>query len=578
MPLDFEPIEVKQKKATKNAVINIVTKFTADLITEEIGQDKKGNANKWRFNFWTKEIIKGEDIYKFDYKDFNRFLHAAGYVQMIIEDKDTPTQYELVQVINNVVKRVQRDEIIENLYSWIRSHELPEVENWLIQGASKYFAADVIKSIPAKKIEFIKDTAHEAHLFFTNCFVKVKHNKADNSTEIKTHDYKELQGHIWQAQIIKRKYVYDKDYMKGDFARFIMLAVNKPLPAHFNQGEFNQVAYNKIYYNDQGKVTDDQGKTTEAMQKLMSICSGIGGSIHHYKSPDNTKLFAIFDAKLNPDQKSLGRTGKSLIFKAIGEVIPVVFIDGKDINFNKDKETFKTITRATKLIVFNDIKPNFDFSNLYHKITEGVTIERKFENPVILSFQDSPKFALAGNFALKGDDDSSLDRQHITELQDYFNKSHKPAHFFKKQFPFGDVYDCWEESEWNKFYTFLIDCIQVYLEFGYIEFPNPNYFYKQLAQTVGEEFLEFFDSDIKKDETKQEIKELHKKFKEQYPDFDKLTQNKFTKWIKAAAKYNGYLVNPYHAKGRIKEDGADKIQVIKKGEAETDKIKYDGQD
>lgn len=577
MPIKITPITEIAAVASAiteislNGQVQGIPGIHLDVVSDIVSTDQNNRPTHVKGNFWEKKFAlnkQGElDIkFNFHYVAFRQFLDDAGYCQMMTPNHEGPASYDFVQITNHVVRSVDDTEIVNSIYKWIRDNNLPEVEEYLIRGSSRYFNKTILRSVPAKHIKFMKDTPDSAHLFFKNCFVKIQYdNKTENATPT-THNYAELKGHIWSSQIIERDYAFDGDYMTGHFAEFLQLAINKPHGPDLEEGRLVKTNYNTRY-----KMVSDT-EMSEELKKLGSIMSGIGYMQHGYKAPSNAKLFALFDAKYSREMKALGRSGKSLIFKAIQQMVPTLFIDGKDVNFNKEKETFKQVTRATRVIVFNDVKPTFDFQNLFHKITEGITFERKFENPVTLSYEDSPKFGLTANFALKGNDDSSLDRQFIGELEDHFNAKNKPVNHFKAEFFTAH----WPAEQWNKFYSFMIDCLRVWLEYQFIEFPNLNYFFKQLSQTVTPEFLDFWEETIPKDGQKFGIKEHWEKFKGEYADFEKLTQNKFTSWIKTTAKYYGYLYNPYNANGRIRSDGVDYAQLILVADAEKERVVNEG--
>lgn len=63
---------------------------------------------------------------------------------------------------------------------------------------------------------------------------------------------------------------------------------------------------------------------------------------------------------------------------------------------------------------------------------------------------------------------------------------------------------------------------------------------KKLIDETCSKFAEF--SEDLTLETNYDKIELYKKFKEEYEDYDKLTQGKFTRWLKTWARINGYEV------------------------------------
>jgi len=576
--IDFKPIQVIPNT---DQAENISLQDTDTIPIQLESKKVRGNAKEQDFpvitegNFWRHVITQKngveEDKFVLDYPKYEKFLGEAGFYQMVTQHKDKADQYDFVQVTERVVKPADIRKIKADLLQWTRTNEITEIRGALMRGASRYFSKDTLTCLPNKVIKFKKDTATSCSLFFHNCFVEISlDDKGD--AQIKQRPYSELDGHIWASQVIDRDFQWDDTFMEGDFARFVKLAVNKPSAEHYevklsedgrsDTKVFNENLYNKIYKTPEGGFQDEDGNLPAALQKLLSVMSGLGYMMHGHKSMSFAKLFGLFDAKYTRDFDSMGRSGKSLVFKAISHVVPTVFIDGKEVNFSKEKETFHSVNRATRVIVFNDVKPNFDFTNLFHKITEGIECKRLYQDPIVLTYDESPKFGLTGNFALKGSDDSSLDRQFIGELEDFFNARHKPVHFFARDF----WSEAWTEQDWNRFYSFMIRCVAVWLENKFIEFPDLNYHYKQLAQTIRPEFIDFMEAEDNGTRmiqygTKYELKELFNLYRQQNPDADKLTQHTFTKNLKMYCKHFNILINPHIKDGRDRNKGIDYVTL-----------------
>lgn len=549
-----------------------------------------------RGNFWTEALVMKsgavEKKFTLDYPRFEDFVNRAGYAQMLITYKDKADQYEFIGENGKVIKLADIRKIKNDVLDWTRNNTLTELRGNLMRGASRYFSKDLLTCLPVREITFKKDTAKSCFIYYRNCFVEISLDDSGNAA-INKRPYSELEGSVWSSQVLDRDFEWNANYMESDFARFVKLAVNKPSAEHYEtklsaDGKedthvFDEKKYNTIYYKkvdtENGpklQAFDDSG-ITEAMQKLLAVMTGVGYMMHGYKSMSFAKMFAIFDAKYSRDMESMGRSGKSLIFKAIAQMVPTVFIDGKDVNFAKEKETFNGVTRATRVIVFNDVKPNFDFTNLFHKITEGIQIKRLYQDPVTLTYEESPKFGLTGNFALRGSDDSSMDRQAIGELQDFFTAKHKPVHFFGRDF----WSEQWTTEDWNKFDSFMLQCIASWLEFTFVPFPDLNYHYKQLAQTVRPEFIDFMEAEDDGKKmieygTRYAIKDLYKNYTEAYPDFDKLTQHSFTKNLKMYCKHFGILINPHLKDGRDRNKGIDYVTLYPAAEWESIKAKDTG--
>jgi len=307
-------------------------------------------------------------------------------------------------------------------------------------------------------------------------------------------DYKEMDGFIWERQIIKRKYHSTK--LRSDFEEFMHNTCRKDV------------------------------------QRTRAQKSGIGYLLHSYKDPNNAKAIVFIDEQSS--EGAYGRSGKGLVIKAISKIRNVVVEDGRNFDVGKNF-AFQRVNADTNIVAIEDIREKFPFDRLFSIITEGITIEKKNKDEIFISFSESPKIVISSNFSIKGIDDSTKDRQFIVEFSDHYNKKNRPVHEFGKPF-----FEGWTEFEWLAFYNFMIECLQLYLKYGLVEYDYVNLERKQLIVETCTEFAEFSDG-IQLDQEYNK-RELCEKFRREYNDFLNLTQRKFTVWLKKWARIKDYNV------------------------------------
>ena len=93
-----------------------------------------------------------------------------------------------------------------------------------------------------------------------------------------------------------------------------------------------------------------------------------------------------------------------------------------------------------------------------------IVIERKYESKKEIPFKDAPKFCLSCNILPKQDNNSIARRLINYELTEYYLQ-----HDIKVEIGHMPINnDNWSNDEWNKFYSFLIRCIQTYHRTGLI--------------------------------------------------------------------------------------------------------------
>ncbi len=193
---------------------------------------------------------------------------------------------------------------------------------------------------------------------------------------------------------------------------------------------------------------------------------------------------------------------------------------------------FQSVSLDTSVIEFNDVDKKFRFDKLFSIITDGITVEKKNKDEMTIPFDQSPKVIISTNYTIAGVDDSTLDRQFIVEFSDHYSKSHKPIDEFGHLF-----FDEWDKEEWNRFDNFMIKCLQFYLSNGLVPYEYKNLELKKLIDSTSAEFADFVERlELDTDYSK---KELHSEFKEEFPDFENLKQNTFTRRIKIYAGIEG---------------------------------------
>ncbi|RJQ59380.1 MAG: hypothetical protein C4517_12765, partial [Stygiobacter sp.] len=374
----------------------------------------------------------------------------------------------------------------------------------VIKGAPQHFVQTFLEFLETKELEFLRDTKEKGFLFFSNCFVEITSNK------INVKRYEELDGFIWDKQVINKRLNLDR--RESEFEIFIK----------------------NICKNDE--------------QRISSLRSAIGYLLHNYKDSTNAKAVIFLDEKLSDG--AYGRSGKGLVAQAIGKLRKTIRLDGRNFNFSKSF-SFQSVTLDTAIIEFNDVTKKFNFDKLFSIITDDITVEKKNQNEIIIPFHQSPKIIISTNYTIEGSDDSTMDRQFVIEFSDHYNKTHRPIDEFGHRF-----YDEWSNEEWNSFLNYMIGCLQLYLSKGLIQCSHINLEKKKLIDSTCEEFAEYFESlGLNVEHNK---KELLEDFKKNYDEFSELKLTKFTRWMKEAARIKGFGVSE-------RKSGVDRLIKFKNG-------------
>ena len=180
-----------------------------------------------------------------------------------------------------------------------------------------------------------------------------------------------------------------------------------------------------------------------------------------------------------------GGTGKGLFMNALGHMKKVVTIDGKSFNFEKSF-AYQLVSADTQILVFDDVKKNFDFERLFSVVTEGLTLEKKNKDAIKIPFEKSPKIAITTNYAIKGAGNSFARRKWELELHQHYSKTYTPLTEFDRLM-FGGIRT---RTAVCKFDNYMIRCLQLYMGEGLMESKFVNLKVRQLSAETCHDFIE----------------------------------------------------------------------------------------
>lgn len=467
-----------------------------------------------RHIFWI--ILTGQDqCYKdvrIDDLILTELLYEAGFRRYDIDDSSI-----FIQVINDrIIRQVKIQQMQDFIYDYI--DQLPEKlnEEWgtnvkkaikkkvhaRVTGIFNIQKLYILK--PKEQIEFNQDTLHEKFIYFKNGVLKVSAMKIDFIP------YSHLKGYVWENEIIQREFIQprrdeDKNYVK----KFFWLVA---------------------------------GQDEKRFQDLQIAAGYYTHDFYEYK----LRAMILTDSTISDESEANGRTGKTLFCRLIGGIIShnsedpsiktYVEINAKDFD-PKEKFKYSACALETKLIVLNDLKRNFDVDCVYNDVTEGVDVNRKGLHP----FKIRAKMILTTNKTVKLSGDSDTDRFMEFEFGSYFSKNHAPDQEFKHWF-FRD----WKDEDWNRYYLFMAECIQLYFKNG-AKLREPkqiNLGRRKLIDHTCPEFIEFFEALQIESGRKYDKKILYQDFISQFPDYANLKQKRFRDWMIAYNNHSG-LYKPF---------------------------------
>jgi len=458
--------------------------------------------------FWYVDENKGK--VKINRSRMIRFLEDRGFGKLYSE---SDLESMLVRVQNSVIRRTSTERIKDFVLSYVRGIDdddgLPlgssssgsmrrhgqfsanDVADALLRGANVYFSTALFEFLSPLQLNFHRDSPSASFFYFQNGFVEVTADGFD------LHPYSEMDGVIWKDQII------DRD--------FIDLTDREPAGWDWHE-HLRNVAGREF-------------------QRHNALCTALGYLQHGYKDPAVTKAVIFMDEKDSDVEE--GRTGKSLTAKALQHTCSTLRLDGRNFSFDS-RFAFQEVRLDTQVVDFNDVRKRFPFERLFSLITDDFPVERKGQERVTISFEDSPKFLLSTNYVIEGKGASFDDRTFQIEFADHYSTEHSPEDEFGHR-----LFEDWGEEQWAQFDNVMMACVRQYLHDGLAGYEHVNVNFRQLKQGTCPDFAEWAVSFIEP-EREYHKDALWRTFREAYsPDYEDLTKRKFGYWLSDFAKvYN----------------------------------------
>ncbi|RYD54885.1 MAG: hypothetical protein EOP56_18120 [Sphingobacteriales bacterium] len=378
------------------------------------------------------------------------FLHDVGGFGLYFYDKGAKT-YKIVRNEHGIIEETTTEEIKKYLIDYISS--LPnsfdgitrdDLLESIYKGASVYFADSFLEFLPRFDIEFLRDTPEAGFFPFRNGVACV----TVEGVELKT--YAELKKCIWKSHVIGRNFEPGEYELKHiEFFQFIAaICNNEPL-------------------------------------RIKQAIALIGYLSHKYKDP--TKAYSVILAEETEDEKKGGGTGKGIFLKALSYLVNNVTIDGK--NFKAEKSfCWQRVGLDTHIVSIQDVRKNIDFEAFYSIITEGITIEKKNQDEIYLSYDDAPKVVFTTNYTVNTASNHAKRRVKLIEFSNFYSPERTPLDHFGHR-----LFDDWDNDQWNRFYYLMFWCLRAYLQSGIPAMEESQTVRrKQIRLNYGEEFLSWF--------------------------------------------------------------------------------------
>lgn len=225
---------------------------------------------------------------------------------------------------------------------------------------------------------------------------------------------------------------------------------------------------------------------------LPFLMRAIGYMLHTYKDKSKAKMIMFSDSDNLDSPEANGGSGKSLIANdSLREIRNVHWEDGKSFD-PKNKFKFQGLNTSHEIAVLDDIEKGFNQEVLYNMITGSFSSQEKFKTTKTISFEDSCKFIITGNFGFSMNGGSDKRRSCVIGFTNFYNKQNEPISEFGHRF-----FEDWVDDlaiEYQYFYRFMFECIQLFLNNGIADFKYDNVVKKGIVNKYPKALVEAIES------------------------------------------------------------------------------------
>lgn len=447
-------------------------------ITEDVYDEIKEAED--HDDFWT---INDKEKVVINPMRYKIFLERNGFKKYFPSDTQKPTW---LYIQSNKVVETSTEKIKDFVLDYLMKRNKNNVWNYCA-AFQMLFSENYLLMLESIELMMLKDTKDTSYIAFENGILEVT---KDSSKLI---DYIDVDGYVWQSQIIPREWSSLEDF----------------------ENEY------KIFINN---ISNNEPIALECV---------IGYLLSTYKNKMNNKAIILNDEVISDNPE--GGTGKGLFVQGIKQIRRVSILDGKTFD---DKKSFpyQTVSPETQVLVFDDVIKNFVFENKFSLVTEGMTLERKNKDAIKLKVEDSPKMVISTNYAIKGEGNSHDRRRFEIEIAQYYGKRLTPYDEFGRQ-----LFDDWNLNEFQKFDNYMVYCLQAFLKNGLVPQNAKNIKMRKLIAESCMEFYEFI-KEIENVKTNMRLdkQEVYTNFTNEYKDFQRfLTRKKFNIWVQKYCNFIG---------------------------------------
>lgn len=358
---------------------------------------------------------------------------------------------------------------------------------------AKYSLIMKCKMLSPEQLSAAKDLPYQlskpskgcAYIYFQNSVIEI------TAEGVRAIPASSFDGMVHASDVVKHNYTKPKDMpISFDFSNpdnpqviikrydsyLLRLLINMSRVYWSDEFTNSQLSTLDEYYYQLGSCIESK-YLTEEQNKIQFYCLlnkmyAIGYMLSRFK--DRREQWAPYFLDLcSASGISNGRSGKGTVFQLIGEMMNMVYFDGRSKTSADYAHAFDRVTPFTRLMRIDDYNPqNIPFDRFYDMISDNMVINPKQRTQFELTFDESPKLVFTSNHMLSATDASTEGRVLYVPVSDWYHKDTAGNQYLYAHTPFDDFGITlgskadYTEKEWNEDFSVLICCIQFYLYYS----------------------------------------------------------------------------------------------------------------
>ena len=528
------------------------------------------------FKFWT-EIIsdKGRISYDISNACLFKFLSATGFYKMTV-GKDG---WRYVFVKDKVIEVIPETSIVAKVRAHLAKfiQDNPKyytigLENMILR--NKVLSADSFQNLEERRFNLDSFTKTEEYFFFRNVIVRVTGDKIEKVNPLECQYYVLKDKIIQHDLLLSDKPFYTvTDSEKYRYAHDVLSQYSPDTPEYSEikqeidnttnsdryklevLSDFDMVRY---IYNTGNKFWKQQTAGTELTPTERNIvdlnfinkCTALGYLLSKYKSPSNAKALYCIETSISEEDEGEhnGGSGKSLFTSLVKDMRNKENRSGQMAN--NFEFIYAGIDFDTDIFHIDDLNSKLDLNLFLPDITGDLQVNPKHKAAFTLPFEKSPKFSFTSNHAISRFTGSLRRRIFFCEFSDYYHSENKEKGLkeMSPKIEFGrDFFTDYSEEDYNTFYNFMLQNVQLYLKHGLIETDMTNIEERQKRYTIGLDFIDWadvyfqdkFNMQIDKEEAFLNFKNSLSQRSQSF-----VKKKTFTKKLQLWCEIKGYTYNP----------------------------------